>query len=48
MKAKEFDKHFDSGHDITTHLDLTKASRPWAGTTSSKRGLPLLDDRFVR
>lgn len=28
MKAKEFEKHFDSGHDITSHLDLTKASRP--------------------
>jgi hypothetical protein len=28
MKAKDFDKHFDSGHDITHYLDLTKASRP--------------------
>jgi hypothetical protein len=28
MKAKDLDKHFDSGHDITPHLDLTNASRP--------------------
>ena len=28
MKAKEFDKTFDAGEDITSHLDLTKARRP--------------------
>ena len=28
MKAKEFDKKFDEGADITRHLDLTKARRP--------------------
>lgn len=27
MKAKEFDKKFDSGEDITKHLDLPKARR---------------------
>ncbi len=27
MKAKEFDKKFDSGEDITKHLDLSKAKR---------------------
>ena len=28
MKAKEFDKKFDSGEDITKHLDYSKARRP--------------------
>lgn len=28
MKAKEFDKRFDEGKDISRHLDLTKARRP--------------------
>lgn len=28
MKAKEFDKKFKSGEDITKYLDLSKARRP--------------------
>ena len=28
MKAKEFDKKFDAGEDITKYLDLLKAKRP--------------------
>ena len=28
MKAKEFDKRFDSGEDVTEYLDLSKARRP--------------------
>jgi len=28
MKAKEFDKKFDSGEDITQFLDVAKARRP--------------------
>ncbi len=28
MKAKEFDRAFDEGEDITRQLDLTKARRP--------------------
>ena len=28
MKAKEFDKKFDSGEEITKYLDLSKARRP--------------------
>jgi hypothetical protein len=28
MKAKEFDKKFDEGGDISSYLDLTKARRP--------------------
>ncbi len=27
MKAKKFDKKFDSGEDVTAHLDLSKAMR---------------------
>jgi hypothetical protein len=27
MKAREFDKQFDEGGDISRHLDMTKASR---------------------
>jgi len=28
MKAKDFDKKFDEGANIVTHLDLSKARRP--------------------
>lgn len=28
MKAKEFDKKFDTGEDVTGELDLSKARRP--------------------
>ena len=28
MKAKQLDKKFDAGEDITTYLDLVKARRP--------------------
>lgn len=28
MKAKEFDKNFEEGKDITEHLDISRARRP--------------------
>jgi hypothetical protein len=28
MKAKEFDKRFDAGEDVSASLDLAKARRP--------------------
>ena len=28
MKAKEFDKKFDAGEDLTAYLDLSRARRP--------------------
>ena len=28
MKAREFDKRFDKGEDISKYLDMTKARRP--------------------
>ena len=28
MKAKDFEKKFDAGEDVTKNLDLTKAKRP--------------------
>jgi len=28
MKAREFDKEFDAGKDVTRHLDRTKVRRP--------------------
>jgi hypothetical protein len=28
MKAREFDKRFDEGEDVSTYLDMTKARRP--------------------
>lgn len=28
MKARDFDKQFDGGKDVTRHLDLSKARRP--------------------
>jgi macrodomain Ter protein organizer (MatP/YcbG family) len=28
MRAKELDKKFDNGEDVTKHLDLSRAKRP--------------------
>ena len=28
MKARDFDKKFDAGDDVSRHLDLSKARRP--------------------
>lgn len=28
MKAKDFDKKFDNGEDVTKYLDVSKAKRP--------------------
>ena len=28
MKARDFDREFDAGGDVTAHLDLSKARRP--------------------
>jgi len=28
MKAREFDKRFDAGEDVSKYLDMTKARRP--------------------
>ncbi len=28
MKARDFDKAFDEGKDVTRHLDVSKARRP--------------------
>ena len=28
MKAKDFDRKFDRGEDVTVHLDVSKARRP--------------------
>lgn len=28
MKARDFDKRFDSGEDVSAHLELSKARRP--------------------
>ncbi len=28
MKAKEFDKRFDEGDDVSQYLDISKAKRP--------------------
>jgi len=32
MKAKEFDRRFDAGEDVTTDLDLSRAHRPGEAT----------------
>jgi hypothetical protein len=28
MKARDFDKKFDTGEDITSHLEVSKARKP--------------------
>jgi len=32
MKAKDFDKKFDAGENVTEHLNLAEARRPYDGT----------------
>ena len=46
MKAKEFDKQFDEGKDISNNLDLSKSKRP-GGAEESKRGFSSMDDSVV-
>ena len=40
MKAREFDKKFDKGEDISEHLDLSKAKRPGRTQKSLNVDLP--------
>lgn len=35
MKAKDFDKKFDAGQNVTSHLDLLRAARPGVTRQSS-------------
>ncbi len=41
MKAREFDRLFDSGKSVTKHLDLGKARRPGNETRRVNVDLPL-------
>jgi hypothetical protein len=41
MKAKELDKKFDEGRDISRYLDLTKARRPEQGQKRVNVDFPL-------
>ena len=41
MKAKELDKKFDAGEDITDHLDLAKARRPQRDQKRANVDFPL-------
>jgi len=41
MKAKEFDKKFDDGEDISEHLDVSKARRPAQEQKRVNVGFPL-------
>ena len=40
MKAKEFDKKFDRGEDLTAHLDVSKARRPGPEPSQPTAGAP--------
>jgi hypothetical protein len=37
IKAKEFDEKFDNGEDISGYLDFSKATRPNAIKTDTKK-----------
>ena len=41
MKAREFDRLFESGKSVTKHLDLGRASRPGRETRRVNVDLPL-------
>ena len=48
MKAKELEKKFDAGQDITAYLDLTRARRPAQEQNASTSIFPLDDPRVDR
>jgi len=41
MKARNFDRKFDNGEDITADLDLTKANRPGQASRRVNVDLPV-------
>ncbi len=45
MKAKEFDKKFDAGEEITEMLDLSKAKRPFHDSEKKNIDNELLPDK---
>lgn len=47
MKAKEFDKRFDDGKDITEYLDLSKANRLNQEQKKGTYRFPSLDDSKI-
>jgi hypothetical protein len=44
MKARELDKHFDEGKDISKYLDISKARRPIQEHKRAKEDSPPMDD----
>ena len=48
VKARDFDKKFDKGADISKHLDVTKAKEdPSRSRKKSKRRLPRVDETLI-
>jgi hypothetical protein len=41
MKAREFDKKFDDGEDVSEYLDISKAKRPIQGQKRVNVDFPL-------
>ncbi len=40
MKAREFDKTFDAGKDVSEHLDVSRAKRPGRASKRINADLP--------
>ena len=47
MKAKEFDKAFDSGEDVTKFLDFSRARRPEQEQKRVNIDFPVCDDSLA-
>jgi hypothetical protein len=47
VKARDFDKKFDGGGDISKHLDVKKGKATRAGTETGERRLPCVDDTII-
>lgn len=48
MKARSFDKAFDSGEDVTKYLDLSRARRPRQEQKRVNVDFPRVDDPIAR
>lgn len=47
MKAKDLDKKFDAGEEISKYLDLSRAKRVNEAPQTRECGLPCMDDSFL-
>jgi hypothetical protein len=47
VKARDFDKKFDEGADMSKHLDIKKSAKAQAGAEKGKRRFSPVDDPII-